>query len=120
MYSFWINFKTVFKVMMKDYAVRFSSIKKEKIKNHLPSLNLSFKLSQFGSSSVYWIRDLEGFTDSDIFIYLSTCKCCHSPWVVAEPPTPKRLLGVIHLQAGSTALTSQMHPPSNNPALMTE
>lgn len=28
--SFWINFKTVFKVMMKDYAVRFSSIKKKK------------------------------------------------------------------------------------------
>lgn len=57
-------------------------------KNHLSSLNLSFKLSQFGSSVVYWICDLEGFTNSDIFIYLSTCKCCHSPWVVAEPPTP--------------------------------
>lgn len=58
-----------------------------KKKNHFSSLSLSFKLSQFGSSTVLRSHDLKGCTSSDIFIYPSTCKCCHTPWV-AEHPTP--------------------------------
>lgn len=46
---------------------------------------ISFKLSHFGISVVYLICDLEGFADSDIFIYLSTWLCWHNPWVVASP-----------------------------------